>query len=182
MLNYNYKPKEKGSHIRNSAVLLSIMFILSFSFLGCEKQNQDGPHKIHYDRDMCAECKMVISDRNYAVQIINPEKNKAYNFDDIGCAIIWMENSSEKWLDKAKMFVADQKTAELIPSREVYWKKGYTTPMDFGFAAFKLKPEGRIYDFIEVYKDVLASENAKKTMKCGSEMKCGAGKCGAKNE
>lgn len=157
-----------------------LLLVLVFSFLGCEKQDPNAAHKIHYDRDMCAECKMVISDRNYAVQIVNPERNKAYNFDDIGCAIIWMEQSTETWLDTAPMYVADQKTAELIPSREVYWAKGFTTPMDFGFGAFKVKPEGRTYDFLEVYKDVLTSKNAKKTMKCGGDMKCGTGKCGGK--
>ena len=157
-----------------------LIALLALSFLGCEKENINGPHKIHYDRDMCAECKMVISDRNYAVQIVNPIKNKAYNFDDIGCAIIWMEANNEAWLDDAKMYIADQKTSELIPSREVYWAKGFTTPMDFGFAAFKVKPEGKTYDFLEVYKDVMESKNAKKAMKCGGDMKCGTGKCGGK--
>jgi nitrous oxide reductase accessory protein NosL len=156
-----------------------LIALLTLSFLGCDKQDTNGPHKIHYDRDMCSECKMVISDRNYAVQIVNPVKNKAYNFDDIGCAIIWMDQNNEEWLDNAKMFIADQKTSELIPSREVYWAKGFTTPMDFGFAAFKDKPTEKVYDFIEVYQDVMASKNAKKAMKCGSG-KCGAGKCGSK--
>jgi len=157
-----------------------LLMLLVLSFLGCEKENVKGPHKIHYDRDMCTECKMVISDRNYAVQIVNPIKNKAYNFDDIGCAIIWMDKSTEKWLDTAPMYIADQKTSKLIPSREVYWAKGFTTPMDFGFAAFKVKPEGKTYDFLEVYRDVMQSKNAKKQQvkKCGGEMKCGAGKCG----
>ena len=155
-----------------------LLAILVISFLGCEKEQTNGPHKIHYDRDMCAECKMVISDRNYAVQVVNVEKNKAYNFDDIGCAIIWMMQNDAKWLDDAKLYVADQKTAELIEAKNVYWAKGFTTPMDFGFAAFKTKPEGKTYDFLEVYRDVINSKNAKKTMKCGGDMKCGAGKCG----
>jgi len=161
-------------------LLLIIGLVLGFS--ACEKKDPNGPHKIHYDRDMCAECKMVISDRNYAAQIVNPIKNKAYNFDDIGCAIIWMDASNEEWLDSAKLYVADQKTAELIPAKEVFWAKGFTTPMDFGFAAFKVKPEGDTYDFLEVYRDVLDANKAKQKMKCGGEMKCGAGKCGAKSE
>jgi nitrous oxide reductase accessory protein NosL len=153
---------------------LLVLALLTLSFLGCEKAAQDGPHKIHYDRDMCAECKMVISDRNYAIQIVNPINNKAYNFDDIGCAIIWMNNNSEKWLDEAKLYVADHKTAELFEAKEMYWVKGFTTPMDFGFAAFKIKPEGKTYDFLEVFRDVMQSKNAKKQQ----VMKCGAGKCG----
>ena len=158
---------------------LLLITLLSLSFLGCEKQEQNGPHKIHYDRDMCAECKMVISDRNYAVQIVNPTNNKAYNFDDIGCAIIWMDQHDEPWLDEAKLYVADHDTAELTVAREVYWAKGFTTPMDFGFAAFKIKPKGKTYDFLEVYRDVMRSKNAKKAIKPQEEMKCGAGKCGA---
>ena len=151
---------------------LSLLFTLS----ACEKKVLGEAHKVHYDRDMCDECKMVVSDRAYVAQVLHVKKDKAYNFDDIGCAILWMSQNQKKCLDDTKLFVADASTHKFIDANTAFWTKGHTTPMDFGFAAYEVKPAGETFSFEEVKKSIRTSKNAK-SMQGG--MKCGAGKCGA---
>ncbi len=43
--------------------LISLTFIILF-LTSCQKETSDEPHKVHWDRDMCDRCKMVISERN----------------------------------------------------------------------------------------------------------------------
>ena len=164
---------------------LLLALLLFFTLLGCEKKENQGPHKVHYDRDMCSECKMVISDRNYAAQIVDTQKNKAYNFDDIGCAFIWMKENKPSWIESAKIYVADAESGKFINATDAFWTSGHTTPMDFGYAAHKILPKVKIYQYTEVRENILNSLKNKTTqraMKCGGDMKCGAGKCGGSRE
>jgi hypothetical protein len=65
---------------------------LVFFMLGCEKKVDKGVAKVHWDRDMCARCVMVVSDRHNTTQVIDPKTGKKYMFDDIGCMVLWFDN------------------------------------------------------------------------------------------
>ncbi len=70
------------------------LFITFFTLfiIGCgEKRDLSSPKKVHWDRDMCQRCRMVLSDRKFAVEIIEPKSGRVYYFDDIGCAVLWLE-------------------------------------------------------------------------------------------
>jgi nitrous oxide reductase accessory protein NosL len=57
--------------------LLLVAFLMIFG--GCSKKESDNsPKKVHWDRDMCERCKMVLSDRDFATEIINPKTHKTY--------------------------------------------------------------------------------------------------------
>lgn len=155
---------------------------LMFGFSACDKAQESGVHKIHFDRDVCDECNMVISDRAYAAQVVDTQHNKAYMFDDIGCLVLWMDANPQQWFDTAKLYVADSKTLEFIDAKTAYWTLGNTTPMDFGLSATKVKMEAATLTFAEAKKEIFKSAEQKSanpstTMKCGAG-KCGAGKCG----
>ncbi len=149
-----------------------------FSFSACEKAGESGAHAVHFDRDMCEECKMVISDRHYAAQIVDTRQEKAYMFDDIGCLVLWMDENPLDWFDSARIYVADSKSAEFIDAKTAYWTLGATTPMDFGLSASKTKPETKVLSFEEARKEIFRSAETKDSRPMGT-MKCGAGKCGA---
>jgi len=164
---------------------LLLALLLLFTLLACEKKESQGPHKVHYDRDMCSECKMVISDRNYAAQIVNTQKNKAYHFDDIGCAFIWMNENKPTWIKNAKIYVADLESGKFINAANAFWTSGHTTPMDFGYAAHKVLPKVKKYQYSEVRENILISlknKSVKHAVKYSKDMKCGTGKCGGKYE
>jgi len=48
-------------------IFSSIIFII-FS-TGCEKKSKTDVAKVHWDRDMCARCVMVVSDRKNTAQV-----------------------------------------------------------------------------------------------------------------
>ncbi len=115
---------------------LLIVTILVLSFGGCkEKHNPNEPAKMHWDRDMCQRCKMVVSERKYAAQVINPKTQKVYKFDDIGCAILWLEEEHIPWRD-VKIWITDAKSGKWIDAKKALYTDDSITPMAYGVAAF----------------------------------------------
>ena len=102
------------------------------------------PEKMHWDRDMCERCNMAISERKYAVQVIDPKTGKHYLFDDIGCAVLWMDEDKIPWRDKAIIWITDAKTGKWIDAKKALYTDDRITPMAYGIAAFTKKtlPKG----------------------------------------
>jgi hypothetical protein len=156
----------EGSHADKPHYIIFLVLMMFFSF-GCEKKIDLGVHKIHWDRDMCVRCKMVVSDREYAVQTTDPKTGKTYYFDDIGCLILWFDEEKIAWADKAKIWVTDKDTKEWIDARTASWSTVSITPMAFGFAAHKVgtEPKGEIISYEKVVKRSIAMEKIKKGIK-----------------
>jgi len=138
----------------------SFIFVLSILiFTGCEETKKDGVAKVHWDRDMCARCVMVVSDRKNTAQTRDPNTGKAYMFDDIGCMILWFKEEKIPWKDKAKIWITDVNTGKWIDARTAYYDTTNITPMAYGFSAHKtkesIKKGEEIIDFDEMAKRVI---------------------------
>ncbi len=130
-------------------------------FLGCEKKPIGEAAQMHWDRDMCERCKMAISERKYAVQIINPTNGKVYKFDDIGCAVLWLDEEKIPWKDKAIIWITDAKTGKWIDAKKAQYTDDSITPMAFGFAAFSpntIPKNHQAHDFNYIIKKVFEIE------------------------
>ncbi|QDF28180.1 nitrous oxide reductase accessory protein NosL [Halarcobacter anaerophilus] len=137
-----------------------ILVVLIMVFMACEKKDSNNPHEMHWDRDMCVRCKMVISNRKHAVQVINPESNKVYKFDDLGCAIKWFRENDIGWEDNAKIWITDVKSGKWIDAKKAYYDTTHNTPMAYGFSANEKKQSitdntSEVLDFNEVKKRIL---------------------------
>jgi len=144
----------------------SLILLLLFMILGCEKKEIGAVDKIHWDRDMCERCKMAISERKYAFEVINPKSGKVYKFDDIGCAVLWLDEEKIPWKDKAIMWITDAKTGEWIDARKAFYTDDSITPMAYGFAAYseKTKPNKKnLKDFDYVRKMIFKIEKLNST-------------------
>lgn len=95
--------------------------------------------EVHWDRDMCERCQMVVSERKYAVQILNLKTNKYFTFDDLGCAILWFEEENQTWFNEAKIWINDAKTGQWIDARQAIYVSDTLTPMGYGLSAFSKK-------------------------------------------
>jgi len=122
--------------IKNSSKLFGI-FLISIFFGACQKKDSSLPQKVHWDRDMCERCKMVLSDRDFATEIINPKTHKVYYFDDIGCAVLWLKEGKIPWAKSAKIWVKDGKTKKWIDARKAKYVDDAITPMAYGFKAYE---------------------------------------------
>ncbi len=141
------------------------LFFLLLLFFGCERKIDLGVHNVHWDRDMCVRCKMVVSDRLYAVQTTDPTTGKTYYFDDIGCVILWFDEEKIPWAKNAKIWVTDHKTGKWIDAKEAKWGTIDITPMGFGFAAYAVGNEPKdceVIDYQEMAKRCIVLEKLKK--------------------
>ncbi|MFW2590967.1 hypothetical protein ACN5PC_03470 [Aliarcobacter butzleri] len=123
-----------------------LLMVLGMLFIACESQIDKTPREVKFDREVCERCKMIISDRNYATQVVNPNNGKRYYYDDIGCTILWFKENSISWENEAIIYVTDAKTGRWIDARKAFWTYGATTPMNFGFSAYEVK-QGSVENF-----------------------------------
>ncbi len=141
------------------------LFLLPFMMLfllGCEKKIDNGPANIHWDRDMCDRCVMVLSDRKNTLQLKDPNTGRVFKFDDIGCMALWFEEENIAYKNSVKIWITDSITGEWIDAREAFYTTENITPMGFGFSGYKSKEaikEGEeIIGYDEAIKRVLKLE------------------------
>ncbi len=136
-----------------------LVFITIFTACSDQNTNNQKPAKIHWDRDMCARCVMVVSDRKNTVQLKDPKTHKLYVFDDIGCTVLWLYQNNKPWKNSVKIWVTDFDNGKWIDARTAFWDTSNITPMAYGFAAHKdkskIKSNEEIIDYNEVVKRVL---------------------------
>ncbi len=134
-------------------IFLGLLF--AFFLVGCgEDTKRDGAAALHWDRDMCDRCVMVLSDRKNALQLRDPQTNKLYKFDDIGCLALWFKEENISYKDSVKIWTTDVVTGEWIDAREAFYTTQNVTPMGFGFSAHKSK-ENLDGEEIISYEEVL---------------------------
>jgi len=140
-------------------IKLFFSFLLLIILIGCEERSKTDVSKVHWDRDMCARCVMVVSDRENTTQVRDPKTGRTYMFDDIGCTILWFKDEKIEWRDQAKIWITDVNSGEWIDARTAFYDTENITPMAYGFSAHKSKntiKEGQeIIDFEEVSKRVI---------------------------
>jgi nitrous oxide reductase accessory protein NosL len=140
----------------------SVIFIVLI-FFGCEKKDITSVQKVHWDRDMCERCKMVVSDRKHTVEVINAKTGKKYLFDDIGCMMLWFDEEDISWKDSAIIWITDVKTGEWIDARSAYYDTINLTPMSYGIGAHKkrsdIKDGEEVLDFTTIKPHILKIEN-----------------------
>jgi len=154
----------------NVVKLVLVMGLAFFAFTGCNaKKNSNEVKEVHWDRDMCERCKMVVSDRHHAVQVINPQTHKARMFDDLGCAVLWFKEEQIDWKEQAILWITDAQSGQWIDAKKAYYDAGNITPMAFGFAPHLKKEaiakEKEIFTFIQVSKKIVKMKKKKMKQK-----------------
>jgi copper chaperone NosL len=152
--------------------LLTGLILCLILISGCNRGNPDQlPVEMVWDRVVCEECRMALSDNRYAVQAIHPD-GQPYFFDDIGCAILWLRKKD--WADQARVWVNDVETSAWIEADKANWIYGdKQTPMGYGFAA-TMTPVAKSMDYQTVKKWIyigktLVRENRSKHLGIGHD-------------
>ena len=85
---------------------------------------------------MCAFCKMAISERQYAAQMIS-EDEAVMKFDDIGCMLKYQKANSGG-ARPAAVYVAHSRTKAWLNAEDAVFVRSETvkTPMGSGIIAF----------------------------------------------
>ena len=110
--------------------------------------------------DMCAYCKMAISEKRYAAEFIDSE-GQTFKFDDIGCMLNFVR-SKKGAMKIAAYFVMDFDERQWTKADDAYYVRSseLATPMNGGIIAFKNqstaqeaigKYHGKLFRFKELF-------------------------------
>ena len=93
--------------------------------------------------DMCAYCRMAVSERRYAGELIDSE-GQAFKFDDIGCMVNFIKNKKSS-TNILAYFVMDFEERQWIKADDAYYVRSseLTTPMNGGIIAFRNQPNAQ---------------------------------------
>lgn len=151
--------------MRGRPLVTARLFPLLLGFLilllsGCGGDPGAGPLEVRWDRQACERCRMVLSDRNHSAQIRYPTETgntKVAFFDDIGCALIWLDDQPFTKDAAVEIWVNDWQTGDWIDARTATYLKGQVTPMEYGLGAqAAADPQG--LSFVEAKAHILEVE------------------------
>lgn len=138
---------DSGFHTLRLASL-AVLFLVA----ACSSDPGTGPVEVKWDRDVCARCNMVLSDRVHAAQIrhiaVQGGRGRVMTFDDIGCAVLWLDQQPWREQPGVEIWVTDFQTGQWIDARKARYVDGHITPMQYGLGAQKLASNGSL-DFSE---------------------------------
>ena len=60
---------------------------------------------------------------------------RVYKFDDIGCAVIWLDEQAWKEDARTEIWVTDHRNGNWIDARSASYVTGMVTPMGYGLGA-----------------------------------------------
>lgn len=113
----------------------SLLLILLLT--GCKSKHQ-GPVPIETE-DTCAMCRMAISERQYAAELID-RNGTLYKFDDIACMLRFVHAHAIQ-IPTAHFYVTDYKTGkDWLDARRSYFaglRTSVSSPMGSGIVAFR---------------------------------------------
>ena len=126
----------KSRLMRNKLSLRAWCLIVGIAvFANCQKRTVE-PVAIAPE-DMCSYCKMALSEKQYAAELIDGE-GQPFKFDDIGCMLNFVKSSSVS-VSASSFFVMDFDERQWIKADDAYYVRSsdLATPMKGGIIAFK---------------------------------------------
>lgn len=126
---------------KNANLVAGIALLLFFSACG-----NSGPEAINLNKDDCDNCKMSISDKRFACELVT-EKGRAYKFDDLSCMMSYKNENKDK-MTHAQFYVNDYLSPnEMLLSDKLTFVEGENvgSPMGGNIAAFSNKDSANIY-------------------------------------
>jgi copper chaperone NosL len=115
----------------------------------CSGDPGSGPLDVKWDRIPCERCRMVLSDRKHAAQVRVPQaegRSRVLFFDDIGCAVVWLEDQPARDDPRTEIWVAEWRTGDWIDARKAHYLAGQVTPMEYGLGA-QAEPDPQAFGF-----------------------------------
>lgn len=128
---------------------------LALGLAGCGP-NTEGTEEIHYGRENCAKCGMMISDSHFAAEIRGGADRALAKFDDVGCAVNWLETKSWRADTTTDFWVMDGDTGtQWLKAKDAWFMPGAMSPMNYGFLAAQTQ-SGNAMDYASMQASALA--------------------------
>jgi copper chaperone NosL len=130
--------KMPSAKIQSNPKRLCVALLLGALWLaGCGKPKFE-PVEIAAE-DMCAFCKMAISEKRYAAEFLNSDGD-VFKFDEIGCLANQLKTRQNR-RDIAAFFVVDYDSRQWVNAEQAYFVRSeeFKTPMSGHIVAFKYR-------------------------------------------
>lgn len=116
---------------RLSTVLCALIAVVA---VACGGESKAGPPEIHYGRDACDQCHMIISEARYAAAY-RDRNGDPFVFDDIGDMALHATKAGVA--DSMTAWVHDYNTEKWIEAKPAWYvRSSIQTPMGHGIVAF----------------------------------------------
>lgn len=118
--------------------LIPWMASVLLTLAACTGDPGSGPLDVKWDRQSCERCRMVLSDRQHSAQVRIPQaegRSRVLFFDDIGCAVVWLEDKPFRDDPRTEVWVTDWQGGGWIDARTAHYLQGQVTPMEYGLGA-----------------------------------------------
>ena len=119
-------------------LFLGSALILAMVGSGCSGDPGTGPTDVKWDRFACDRCRMVLSDPKHSAQVRVARaeaRSRVYYFDDIGCAVIWLDDKPFRDAPTTEIWTTDWRSGGWIDARAAFYLPGQVTPMEYGLGA-----------------------------------------------
>ena len=145
--------------------------------VACSQEPATGPSEVRWDREVCVHCSMSIGDARFAAQVRGGPEAKVYKFDDIGCAMVWLDEQTWKNEAGTEIWVADYENSGWIDARVAKYQRVLHSPMGYGLGAVRAA-DGDALDFaaavahiheVEKRDHIHGGEHQHGDMKAGGE-------------
>lgn len=126
-----------NSFVSRYAIIATVLVLVS----SCTSTE---PVEIRVNKDQCANCKMTITELNYASELVT-SKGKTFAFDDIKCMDYFQNNHENEAIKNAISYVIDFNTLEFVKKNEAFLIQGgaIKSPMNGNIQAFKNKEDAQ---------------------------------------
>lgn len=139
---YEFKLNKVKTGMKTYQFILPFMASFSFLFLSCT-ENQEVP--IALNKDTCDFCKMTISDKKFAAEIVT-DKGRTYKFDDAICMLDYVKAQSDLKVKKLIIseFIGENKFIDATTAWYIHSKE-LRSPMRGNIAAFSTQEDAAQY-------------------------------------
>jgi hypothetical protein len=144
-----------SSKRRNFPVRYVAVFVALGALSACRLEPASGPVDIDWGQERDARCNMMVDNPRFAAEV-RDAGGKVWKFDDIGCAVIWMEQRGlAPDTPGIEVWVKDYETGEWLDARRVRYVQGVKSPMRYQFGATGKEP-GESIAYGEMRRRILA--------------------------
>jgi copper chaperone NosL len=115
----------------------------------CASRTADsGPVAVKLGRDTCTRCRMILSDARFVAEVRGGPGAALYKFDDIGCAVTWLQAQAWNPRPAARIWVAALASRDAniawLDARRAYYLPGHSSPMGYNFGAAAAAAPGSV--------------------------------------
>ena len=139
--------------------------LMTTCLAACTSEPSSGPGEITWNRDSCDRCRMSIGDRRYAVQAREAAGERLHRFDDLGCALLWLDDrklpgTSED--PRPEIWVRALPAESWVDAHQVRFVDGLKTPMGYGIGG-AAEASSESFDLAEAWERIREREGERRS-------------------